>query len=98
MQLYGNYNINKNPLNPVGCKIIIHNRTNEHPLWSNHGAHGFYVGSAIKHYRNYVCFVSDSKSLRILNTVHFSPAMCADPLMTAAERLSLTMTDLLAVL
>ena len=35
------------------------------------GSRGFYVGPAIKHYRNYVCFMSESKALRTSNTVDF---------------------------
>ena len=82
----------------MGCKIIIHNQRNESPCWFNHGSRGFYVGPAIKHYRNYVCFMSKSKALQIVNTVDFFSITCADPTMTAAERLSLIMTDLLAIL
>ena len=85
MQVHGNNNFNKNPLAPVGCKIIIHNRTNERPSWFNHGPRGFYVGPAIKHYRNYVCFMSKFKALRISNTVDFFPTTCADLTMTAAK-------------
>ena len=98
MQVHGKRNFNKNPLAPVGCKIIIHNRTNECPLWSNHGSRGFYVGTAIKHYRNYVCFTSELKALRISITIDFFITTCADPTMTAPERLSLIMADLLVVL
>ena len=98
MQVHGNHDFNKHPLAPIGCKIIIHNRTNERSSWSDHGSRGFYVGLAIKHYRNYVCFMSGTKALRIFNTVDFFPTMCADPTMTATERLLLIMTDLLEVL
>ena len=73
MQVHDNHNFNKHPVAPVGCKIIIHNRTNERPSWSDHGSRDFYVGPAIKHYRNYVCFMSESKALRISNTVDFFP-------------------------
>ena len=86
------------PFAPVGCKIIIHNRINERPSWSDHGSRGFYVGPAIKHYGNYVCFMSESKSIHISNTVYFFPTTCADPTMSAAEQLSLIMIDLLDVL
>ena len=98
MQVHGNHNFNKHPLAPVGCKIIIHNRTNKCPSWSDHGSRGFYVGPAIKHYQNYVCFMSETKALRISNTVDFFPTRCADPMMTATERLLLIMIDLLEVL
>ena len=50
MQVHGNHNFNKQPLAPVGCKIIIHNRTNDRPSWSDHGSRGFYVRPAMKHF------------------------------------------------
>ena len=65
MQVHGNYDFNKYPLASVGCKIIIHNQTNERFWWFDHGSRGFYVGPAIKHNRHYVCFMSESKALRI---------------------------------
>ena len=42
--------------------------------------------------------MSESKALCISNTVDFFPTTCADPTMTAAEQLSMIMTDLLDVL
>ena len=63
MQLYGIFDFNKTPIAPAGCKIIIHDRTNERPAWANHGSRGFYVGPAFYHYRNYVCYMSETKSL-----------------------------------
>ena len=97
MQVHRNHNFDKNSLAPVGCKIIIRSQTNEIPSWSNHGSRGFYVGPAINIYKNYVSFISKSKAPRISNT-NFFPITCADPTMTATERLSLIMTDLLAAL
>ena len=52
MQLHGIFDFNKTPIAPAGCKIIIHDRTNERPAWANHGSRGFYVGPAFHHYRN----------------------------------------------
>ena len=98
MQVHGNHNFNKHPLAPIGCKIIIHNRTNKRSSLSDHGSRGFYVGPGIKHYRTFVCFMSETKAVRISNTVDFFPTTCADPTMTATDRLLLIMTDLLEVL
>ena len=74
MQVHGNHNFNKHSLAPIRCKIIIHNRTSERPSWSDHWSRGFYVGPAIIHYQNYVCFMSETKALRISNTVDFFPS------------------------
>ena len=92
------FDFNKTPIAPAGCKFIIHDRTNERPAWVNHGSRGFYVGPAFHHYRNYVCYMSETKASRTSNTVDFFPTTCADPTMTATETLSMIMADLLAVL
>ena len=52
----------------------------------------------MKHFPNFECFMSETKVVRVSNTVDFSPATCADPTMTASDRLLLIMTDLLEVL
>ena len=41
MQLHGIFDFNKTPIAPAGCKIIIHDRTNERPAWADHGFRGF---------------------------------------------------------
>ena len=98
MQVQRNHNFNKKYLAPVGCKIIIHNRTNKCPFWSDHGSRVFYVGPVMKQFRNFVCFKSETKAVRVSNTVNLFPTTFADPTMTATDRLSLIMTDLLEVL
>ena len=98
MQLHGIFDFNKTPIVPAGCKIIIYDRTNERPVWANHGSGGFNVGPVIHHFRNYVCYMSETKALQTSNTVDFFPTTCDDPTMTATETLSMIMTDLLAVL
>ena len=42
--------------------------------------------------------MSEMKAVRVSNTVDFFPTTCADPTMTATDRLLLIMTDLLEVL
>jgi hypothetical protein len=47
--IYGQFDYNKTPLAPAGCKILIHDRANERPSWANHGTDGFYIGPALQH-------------------------------------------------
>ena len=63
MQLYGIFDFNKTSIAPTGCKIIIHDRTNERPIWAKYGFRGFYVRPAFHHYRNCVCYMSETKTL-----------------------------------
>ena len=99
IQLHGNFNFNNTHLASVGCKIIIHDRTDERPSWINHRPRGFYVGPVLPlFYRNYLCFMSGTEALRTSNIVDFPPTTCADPKMAATDRLLMIMLDLLSVL
>ena len=39
-QIHNIFDFNLTLLAPAGCKIIIHDQTNERPPWSNHGTRG----------------------------------------------------------
>ena len=97
-QVHGEFDFNKTPVAPVGCKVIVHDRRNERGSWDNHGSHGFYVDRAPQHYRNYTCYMRDTSKNRISNTVEFFPALCALPKVTPIDRLTLVLQDLHEVL
>jgi hypothetical protein len=73
-QLWGNFNFEKTPLAPPGCKIIIHERPQERGTWADHGVTGFYIGPAMHHFRNYQCYIPSTRGERVSNTVEFFPA------------------------
>jgi hypothetical protein len=97
-QVHGEFDFNKTPLAPVGCKVIVHDRRNERGSWDNHGSHGFYIDRAPHHYRNYTCYMRDTRKNRISNTVEFFPAHCILPKITPVDRLTLVLQDLHEVL
>ena len=97
-QIHGNFDYNKTPLAPAGCKSIIHDRPNERPRWANHGTPGFYIGPALEHYRNYRCYVPTTRSQRTSDTVEFFPTTCRTPSLTKADRITMVLTDLQHVL
>jgi hypothetical protein len=97
-QVHGEFDFNKTPLAPVGCKVIVHDRRNERGSWDNHGSHGFYIDRAPHHYRNYTCYMRDTRKTRISNTVEFFPAHCILPKVTPVDRLTLVLQDLHEVL
>ena len=97
-QLYGTFDFSKTPLAPAGCKIIIHDRTEERKTWAEHGSRGFYIGPALHHYRNYECYMPVTRDTRISNTVDFFPVSCANPTLSADNTIALILEDLLQVL
>ena len=97
-QVHGEFDFNRTPIAPVGCKVIVHDRRGERGSWSNHGSHGFYIERAPHHYRNYTCYMRDTKQNRISNTVEFFPSHCSLPKVTPIDRLTLVLQDLHQVL
>jgi hypothetical protein len=63
-QIYGQYDYNKTPLAPAGCKILIHDRANERPSWADHGTNGYYIRPALQHYRSYTYYMPTTKATR----------------------------------
>eukprot|EP00536_Pseudo-nitzschia_multiseries_P018409 jgi/Psemu1/55461/gm1.55461_g len=87
------YDYNKHPLAPMGCRVIIHDRAQERGAWQDHGTRGFYIGPALKHYRNYTCIGESSRDTRVSNTVAFFPK--ADmPETSSTDRLLMILQDI----
>ena len=78
----GNYDFNKSPMAPPGTKIIIHKKPTHRALWDFHGDDGYYVGPALEHYRYVQCLMTNSRRLRISDTVQFFPHSMPFPQMT----------------
>jgi hypothetical protein len=97
-QVHGEYDFNKTPIAPVGCTVIVHDRRNEQGSWDNHGSHSFYINRAPQQYRNYTCYMRDTKKNRISNTVEFFPTHCNLPKVTPIDRLTMVLQDLHEVL
>jgi hypothetical protein len=97
-QLHGGFDFNRTPIAPIGCKVIVHDRQNERGSWDNHGSPGYYIDRAEQHYRNYKCYMKNTKSTRISNTVEFFPTYCTLPRVRSIDRLTLVLQDLHEVL
>jgi hypothetical protein len=52
-QVWGNFDFNKTPLAPPGCKRVVHEREMKRGVWTCHGVVGLYISLAMNHYRNY---------------------------------------------
>ena len=66
------YDFLSHPMAPCGTLLVAHDPGGE--KWDNHGRIGFYLGPALTHYRAYHCFIADTNSTRICDSVMFYPA------------------------
>jgi hypothetical protein len=97
-QIWGNFDFNKTPMAPPGCKIIVHERSLERGAWASHGIKGFYIGPAMHHYRNYKAYIPETRGVRKTNTIEFFPDKVNMPSTSSAGRLAAATEDLLAAL
>lgn len=72
-QLWRNFDFNKMPLPPQGCRAIIHNRSANHATWYKHGTIRYYITIAAHHYPNYKWYIPKTGGIRISDTVKFFP-------------------------
>ena len=98
MQILENFDFNKTPLAPIGCKAIIHERPENKGTWDSHGKLAYYIDIAEKHYRNYKCYVPETHATRISDTVDFFPKMVQMPKTSSEDRLAAVLEDLKEVL
>mmetsp|Transcript_27774 Transcript_27774/g.57545 ORF Transcript_27774/g.57545 Transcript_27774/m.57545 type:complete len:567 (-) Transcript_27774:1911-3611(-) len=96
--VHGSFDYNQIPLAPPGCKIAIHDRAGERRTWAEHASRGFYIGPALEHYRNYQCYLPQTKATRVSNTVEFFPHQFQLPRVTLQDQLEEKLTELVEVL
>ena len=90
----GHYNFMKSPMAPAGCKVLVHDRPMERGSWSDRGTEGFFINQAPQHYRNFVCYMPNTNSTRISNTVEFFPSNCSLPKLEPLDTVSFILTQL----
>jgi hypothetical protein len=62
---------NKTPLAPFSTKVLIHETPNKQSTWAVHGADGWYLGGAPKHYCCYWVYATKTRAKHIAQTVEF---------------------------
>jgi hypothetical protein len=97
-QIWGNFDFNRTPMAPPGCKVIVHERGLERGAWVSHGIAGFYIRPAMHHYRNYKAYITETRGIRTTNTIKFFPDKVDMPVTSSADRLAAATEDLVAAL
>ena len=71
--VHGPHDLNKFPIAPLGVKVVAHVPAQSRRTWAQHGDVGFYVGSALDHYRCYKVWIIKTKSYRISECLSWYP-------------------------
>jgi hypothetical protein len=66
---HGLIDYNRTAFGPPGCKIIAHEKPSQIRTWEAHGQPGWYLGSAMHHYRCQNVYITAAASERIVDTL-----------------------------
>ena len=97
-QVWGNFDYNRTPLAPPGCKAVIHEAPDKRASFAYHGTIGFYIMPAMQHYRCYHIYIPETNGVRTGSTVSFFPKHVQMPTTSSKDRLAATLEDLSAIL
>ena len=65
----GPFDFAAHPIAPAGSKVVVHDKPAIRASWAPHGTHGYYLGPAPSHYRCYRVWTTNSRSIRISDTL-----------------------------
>ena len=82
------------PLSIYGMKVVVHDKPGTRGTWAAYGTDGFYVGPAMRHYRNYRCYMPATRSIRISDTIAWLPLAYTMPGHSPLEVLNAAVADL----
>ena len=94
----GPYDFNAWPIAPPGSKVVVHKKKEQRASFEYKGKEGWYVGPTREHYRCIKCYIPQSHSEIIADTVEFVPEKIPFPTVTTDFLLQQTTTDLVALL
>jgi hypothetical protein len=78
-QINGQFDYNRTPIGPPGCRVLAHAKPSERTTWSPHGLDGWYVGPATESYRCWRIWIFETRAIRICDTVSWFPAKVTMP-------------------
>jgi hypothetical protein len=81
----GPFDLNKIPLGPIGCHVLIHAKAASLQSWDFRANNGFCIGPALESYRCFKLVNSDTKSQVISNTVKFCHSYLSVPALSTED-------------
>jgi len=96
--LNGTFDFNTTPLVPPGTKVLLHEKPDVRRTWAPRGTNAWYIGPALEHYRCVECYMPETRSTRIADTLEYFPVKVPFPKSTTEDYLRQSIGDILAIL
>jgi hypothetical protein len=85
--LHGPFDYNKMPLAPLGCRVQVHEKTDQRGTWDFHSVDGWYLSTSPEHYRTHLCHIKSTRRDRLSDTVQFMHKNITNPTLTPADKI-----------
>jgi hypothetical protein len=77
--LSGPFDYNKMPLAPMGCEVLVHEKTDKRGTWAYHCVDGWYLNTSPDRYRVHNCHIKATRADRLSDTVQFKHKHLTNP-------------------
>jgi hypothetical protein len=67
------------PLAPMGCEVLVHEKTDKRGTWAYHCVDGWYFNTSPDHYRVHNCHIKATRADRLSDTVQFKHKHLTNP-------------------
>ena len=72
-QIWGNFDFNKTPIAPLGTKLLVHIKPEVRESWAPRATNAYYIGPALRHYRCYRVWITETNAERVSDTIAWFP-------------------------
>jgi hypothetical protein len=97
-QINGQFDYNRTPIGPPGCRVLAHVKPSDRTTWSPHGLDGWYVGPATESYRCWRVWIQETRSIRTCDTVSWFPTKVTMPDSSSNELIVAALHDIVHAL
>jgi hypothetical protein len=97
-QVHGAFDYNRTPMAPPGTRVMIHEKPSARKTWAPHAVDGWYLGPALRHYRCYRVWSSDTCAERIVDTLTWLPTQVRMPTLSTNDLLLAAANDIVSAL
>jgi hypothetical protein len=92
--LYGPKDWNRNPLAPLGCKVVVYDDGDTRGLWALQGVDGWYLDPLIDHYQCDIYYIPETRKYHISGSTKLIPQHCQLSNMTLHQHFCALMDEL----
>ena len=84
---HGTFNFDATPMGPIGCPVIIHNKSGKRKSWDFRGRKGFRIFPSLNHYKYFHLVYEVTKEILFSDTVNFLHDYLTQPTVSADGRI-----------